>query len=188
MALCNFYSFLLIFTLLLPGCNLATSLSTVGEPPQMTQIKDPRDVPGYEPVHMPMPDPVTASSGTNSLWQTGSRAFFKDQRAGKVGDVLSVSVIIDRKQSMKMNPNIERKSSLNTTVTEVLGHALPIQKRLAKTLPGKRTSDTGRLTDWVDMESNPSQKSTATYDVQDQMQFTMAAVIVQILPNGCLMD
>ena len=92
MALCNFYSFLLIFTLLLPGCNLATSLSTVGEPPQMTQIKDPRDVPGYEPVHMPMPDPVTASSGTNSLWQTGSRAFFKDQRAGKVGDVLSVVV------------------------------------------------------------------------------------------------
>jgi flagellar L-ring protein precursor FlgH len=85
---------------------------------------------------------------------------------------------------MKMNPNIERKSSLNTTVTEVLGHALPIQKRLAKTLPGKRTSDTGRLTDWVGMESNPSQKSTATYDVQDQMQFTMAAVIVQILPNG----
>ncbi len=184
MALCNLYSILLIFTLLLPGCNLATNLSTIGEPPQMTQIKDPRDVPGYEPVHMPMPEPVTASSGTNSLWQTGSRAFFKDQRAGKVGDVLSVSVIIDRKQSMKMNPDIERKSSLSTTVTEVLGQSLPMQKRLAKALPGQKNSAPGRLSDWVDMESNPYQKSTATYDVQDKMQFTMAAVIVQILPNG----
>lgn len=184
MALCKLHSILLIFTLLLPGCNLATNLSTIGEPPQMTQIKDPRDVPGYEPVHMPMPEPVTASSGTNSLWQTGSRAFFKDQRAGKVGDVLSVSVIIDRKQSMKMNPDIERKSSLKTTVSEVLGQSLPMQKRLAKALPGQKNSTPGRLSDWVDMESNPYQKSTATYDVQDKMQFTMAAVIVQILPNG----
>jgi len=184
MALCNLHSILLIFTLLLPGCNLATNLSTIGEPPQMTQIKDPRDIPGYEPVHMPMPEPVTASSGTNSLWQTGSRAFFKDQRAGKVGDVLSVSVIIDRKQSMKMNPDIERKSSLKTTVSEVLGQSLPMQKRLAKALPGQKNSAPGRLSDWVDMESNPYQKSTATYDVQDKMQFTMAAVIVQILPNG----
>ena len=31
---------------------------------------------------------------------------------------------------------------------------------------------------------NVVQKATATYDVQDKMQFTMAAVIVQILPNG----
>ena len=53
-----------------------------------------------------------------------------------------------------------------------------------KALPGQKNSAPGRLSDWVDMESNPYQKSTATYDVQDKMQFTMAAVIVQILPNG----
>ncbi len=176
---------LLLLTLLLPGCNLATNLSTIGEPPQMTQIKDPRDVPGYEPVHMPMPEAMPVATGqTNSLWQAGSRAFFKDQRAGKIGDVLSVEVLVDRKQTMRMNPEITRDSKLSTTVSEVLGQSLPMQKRLAKALPGQKNSAPGRLSDWVDMESNPSQKSTATYDVQDKMQFTMAAVIVQILPNG----
>ncbi len=192
MVLRKLYLFLLLPTLLLPGCNLATNFATIGEPPQMTQIKDPRDVPGYEPVHMAMPDPVPAANGpTNSLWQTGSRAFFKDQRAGKVGDVLSVEVLVDRTQSMQMTPDIEQTNSLNTTVTEVLGHALPIQKRIARALPGQHKTDTTSLAagkastgNWVGSSSNPIHKATATYNVQDKMQFTMAAVVVQILPNG----
>jgi flagellar L-ring protein FlgH len=175
---------LLLAPLVLTGCNLARSFSTIGEPPQMTQIKDPRDVPGYEPVHMPMPEPMQVSQkSTNSLWQTGSRAFFKDQRACKVGDVLTVEVNVDRKQSMQMNPDISRQSSLSSTVTEVLGHSLPIQKRIAKALPGNQ-SDPGRIDTWADVKSSPAHKSSAKYDVQDKMQFNMAAVVVQILPNG----
>ncbi len=179
---------LILIPLFLPGCNLARNLSTIGEPPQMTQIKDPRDVPGYEPVHMPMPSPMpVVERPTNSLWQSGSRAFFKDQRAGKVGDVLSVEVLVDRKQYMQMNPDIERQSSLSATVNEVLGHTLPIQKRIAKALPGSRSGDTGPMNTpnmWADVTSSPTHKSTAKYDVQDKMQFNMAAVVVQILPNG----
>lgn len=177
---------ILFLTLLfLPGCNLARNLSTVGEPPQMTQIKDPRDVPGYEPINMPMPEPTRAAEkSTNSLWQTGSRAFFKDQRAGKVGDVLTVEVLVDRKQYMQMNPDIERQSSLSTTVNELFGQSLPIQKRMAKALPGQKNSTPKPLTTWADATSNPTHKSTAKYDVQDKMQFNMAAVVIQILPNG----
>ena len=176
---------LILIFLLLPGCNLARNLSTIGEPPQLSQIKDPRDVPGYEPVHMPMPEPTPAvNKSTNSLWQSGSRAFFKDQRAGKIGDVLSVEVLVDRKQYMQMNPDIERQSSLSTTVNELLGQSLPVQKRMAKVLPGQKNSAPAPLTSWADAKSNPTHKSTATYDVQDKMQFTMAAVVIQILPNG----
>ncbi len=36
---------------------------------------------GYEPVHMPMPEPTAAVYNENSLWRSGSREFFKDQRA-----------------------------------------------------------------------------------------------------------
>lgn len=178
--------YILYLTLLfLPGCSLARNLSTIGEPPQMTQIKDPRDVPGYEPIHMPMPEPTCAAEkSTNSLWQTGSRAFFKDQRACKVGDVLTVEVLVDRKQYMQMNPDIERESGLSTTVTELLGQALPVQKRMAKALPGQKNSAPKPLTTWADVKSKPTHKSTAKYDVQDKMQFNMAAVVIQILPNG----
>jgi flagellar L-ring protein precursor FlgH len=185
MDLRKIYIFLLLFALFLPGCNLARNLATVGEPPQMTQIKDPRDVPGYEPVHMAMPDATPPKGGsTNSLWQSGSRAFFKDQRAGKVGDVLSVEVLVDRKQYMQMNPDIERQSSLSTTVNELFGQSLPVQKRMAKALPGQKNSAPKPLTTWADVTSSPAHKSTAKYDVQDKMQFNMAVVVIQILPNG----
>lgn len=196
----NLHLLLLLLVLLLPGCNLGTRLSTIGEPPQMTQIKDPRDIPGYEPVHMPMPSPMPApENSTNSLWQTGSRAFFKDQRAGKVGDVISVVVDINRAQNMQMTPNIQRQSTLNTSVSEVLGHAFPIQRRLAKALPGLQGRDgdlsqnnpatnsstpSGLTGNWVGMTSNPTHSSTASYDVKDKINFTISAVVVQVLPNG----
>lgn len=197
MDLRKLYLALLPLMLLLSGCNLANRLSTIGEPPQMTQIKNPQDVPGYEPVDMPMPSPVAApEKPTNSLWQTGSRAFFKDQRAGKVGDVISVEVNIDRSQNIQMNPNINRQSTLNTSVSQLLGRAFPIQKRLARALPGKGGSDSdlsasdpstnaaGLSGNWIGATSNPEHASTASYDVKDKMQFTMSAVVIQILPNG----
>ncbi len=184
--------YLTFLVLFLTGCSLPRNMSTIGEPPQLTQIKDPRELPGYEPVSMPMPQASMATqASSNSLWQTGSRAFFKDQRASKVGDVLTIEVLIDRKQNMQMTPNIEQTNSMSTTVTEVLGHALPIQKRIARALPGKQTDNTMNLATsgakpgtWVGTSSNPAHTATAKYDVQDKMQFNMAAVIIQILPNG----
>ena len=46
---------------------------------------------------MPMPTPQPASYSPNSLWRNGSRAFFKDQRAHQVGDILTVTVNITDK-------------------------------------------------------------------------------------------
>ncbi|HMA51022.1 MAG TPA: flagellar basal body L-ring protein FlgH, partial [Magnetospirillaceae bacterium] len=85
----------------LGGCsNLLDKLSEVGQQPKTTPIKDPTQAPGYTPVSMPMPSPVQPQAGTNSLWRPGARAFFKDQRASDVGDLITVTVNINDSGSL----------------------------------------------------------------------------------------
>src|ERR1700749_3774662 len=76
------------------GCSAVSRLSQIGETPKLNAIENPTTQPGYKPVSMPMPKPETVSYNPNSLWRNGSRAFFKDQRAHQIGDILTVTVNI----------------------------------------------------------------------------------------------
>ena len=59
------------------GCSSLERLRGVGDQPPLTAINNPAAAPGYKPVQMPMPAPQPAIYQPNSLWRTGSRAFFK---------------------------------------------------------------------------------------------------------------
>src|SRR5436853_627328 len=74
------------------GCAAFERLRWTGEQPPLTAIENPTTQPGYKPVQMPMPTPQPATYNANSLWRNGSRAFFKDQRARQVGDILTIAV------------------------------------------------------------------------------------------------
>ncbi|HEY1154587.1 MAG TPA: flagellar basal body L-ring protein FlgH, partial [Pseudolabrys sp.] len=82
---------LLITGAVASGCSAVDRLAAIGERPALTAIENPTTQPGYKPVQMPMPKPEAASYNANSLWRNGSRAFFKDQRAHQVGDILTVT-------------------------------------------------------------------------------------------------
>src|SRR6476660_2852563 len=71
------------------GCSSIDRLSQIGEQPKLSAIDNPTAQPGYKPVQMPMPKPEVASYNPTSLWRNGSRAFFKDQRAHQIGDLLT---------------------------------------------------------------------------------------------------
>src|SRR6185437_13233053 len=77
---------------LLSGCGLLTRLSEVGRDPAMTPTSDPTKEPTWRPVTMPMPPREPTPNEANALWRSGSRAFFKDQRAAQVGDIVTILV------------------------------------------------------------------------------------------------
>src|SRR5438094_3944395 len=129
------------------GCSSIDRLSQIGEKPKLTEIENPTTQPGYKPVQMPMPKPEQASYNANSLWRNGSRAFFKDQRAARVGDILTVTVNITDKANIANETQRSRTSKEDSGITDFAGSKL-LTGKAASVLPGRLlTADSTASTD-----------------------------------------
>src|SRR6202451_4406714 len=155
------------------GCSSIDRLSQIGEQPKLSAIENPTAAPGYKPVQMPMPKPEAVSYNANSLWRNGSRAFFKDQRAHQIGDLLTVTVNITDQA------NFANETQRSRTVTEDSG----ITAFLGSNLLTGKTALPGRLLT-ADATSNSDGKGTIQR--QETLQTNIAAVVTQLLPNGNL--
>src|ERR1700694_84562 len=118
------------------GCSSIDRLSQIGEQPKLAAIENPTAQPGYKPVQMPMPKPETASYNANSLWRNGSRAFFKDQRAARTGDLLTVTVNITDKANIANETQRSRTNKEDSGITDFAGSKL-LGGSAAKVLPGR---------------------------------------------------
>src|SRR5512138_2142873 len=116
------------------GCSAVDRLSQIGEQPKLSAIENPTAQPGYKPVQMPMPKPEVASYNANSLWRNGSRAFFKDQRAHQVGDLLTVTVNITDKANIENDTQRSRTNKEDSGITDFAGAKTITQAN--KILPG----------------------------------------------------
>src|SRR6266498_4948543 len=103
------------------GCSAIDRLSQIGENPKLNAIENPTAQPGYKPVQMPMPKPEVASYNANSLWRNGSRAFFKDQRAARIGDLLTVTVNITDKAAIANETQRSRSNKEDSGITNFIG-------------------------------------------------------------------
>ena len=112
---------LLAICALASGCSSIDRLSQIGEQPKLSAIDNPTTQPGYKPVQMPMPKPEVASYNPNSLWRNGSRAFFKDQRATHVGDLLTVTVNITDKANIANETQRSRTAKEDSGITDFIG-------------------------------------------------------------------
>ena len=156
------------------GCSSIDRLSQIGEKPKLTEIENPTTQPGYKPVQMPMPKPEQASYNANSLWRNGSRAFFKDQRAARIGDLLTVTVNITDKANIANETQRSRKNEEDSGVDNLFG---------ATRVPFTRTPVPGRL---FTADSNSSSDGKGSVNRQEALQTNVAAVVTQVLPNGNL--
>lgn len=170
-------AFVCVLLAALPGCNLFTRLSEVGSGPKLSQIEDPQAQPGYIPVSLPMPAPLPAERNPNSLWRHGARAFFEDQRAGQVGDILTVVITIDDSASISNGTDRSRTGSENAGIPNFLG------------LEGgsiQRVLDTADLANLINLSSSSANSGTGSISRDEEIELRIAALITQVLPNGNL--
>ncbi|MCZ6720658.1 MAG: flagellar basal body L-ring protein FlgH, partial [Proteobacteria bacterium] len=80
---------------LLIGCSALDRVEQIGRAPDLRPIQNPVQDEDYEPVILPMPPEMQTAYNANSLWESGARQFFKDQRASKIGDLVTVNIQIE---------------------------------------------------------------------------------------------
>ncbi len=163
--------------LLLSGCGTLTRLSEVGRAPSMTPSSDPTADPSYRPISLPMPRPQTAPAEANSLWRTGSRAFFKDQRAAQVGDIVTVLV------SITDSAALTNKSTEGRTGSETMG--LPNLFGLEASAP-RILARAANVSTLVSANSAGNATGNGAITRAESVTLRLAGVITQVLPNGNL--
>jgi flagellar L-ring protein precursor FlgH len=126
---------------------------------------------------MPMPTPQTAAPQANSLWRAGSRAFFKDQRAAQVGDILTVLVNIADAASLTNNTAANRKGNESLGLPNLLGLETTAIPRL---LTG------ANMENLVGLSSANGNAGTAQMKRDETVTLRLAGVVTQVLPNGNL--
>ena len=163
---------------LLAGCgDMLARMSEVGRAPAMTTIQNPTQSPVYRPVSMPMPQTLAVKPHANSLWRPGARAFFKDQRASRVGDILTVLISIDDSAEIENQTTRSRTNGADASVSSLLGY----ESSLSRVLP--EAINPGSL---IDFDSQSTHAGAGTVERGETIKLKVAAVVTQRLPNGNL--
>ena len=167
----------LICAAALTACSAVDRITAVGREPSFDPIINPTQMPDYAPVSMPMPAPVISGFQANSLWRTGARAFFKDQRASEIGDILTVEIEIDDGATIKNETTRTRDNLDSASWTSLFGY----EQSLAAILP-EAISPTSVL----NLDSDLRNKGAGEIKRNDQINLKLAAIVTQVLPNGNL--
>ena len=157
----------------LAGCGSLERLSNIGRPPPMTAITDPTRAPSYRPLTEPMPQPEPPPTDAASLWRQGSRAFFKDQRAANVGDILTILVNITDAADVENGTNATRSGNESLGVPNLFGLESKV-KLLSSASPLVSTTSTNGNT------------STGVIKRNETVTLRLAGLVTQVLPNGNL--
>lgn len=167
----------LALALLLSACNAADRISRIGAEPPMSSIENPAPFAAPQQVVMPMPPPSDGARQANSLWRTGNRTFFKDQRASTIGDILTVVIEIDDGAQLDNTSSRSRNSGESAGMPNFLG----LESKLARIFP--EAIDASNL---VNLGADSTVEGTGRISRGEQINLRVAALVTQVLPNGNL--
>jgi flagellar L-ring protein FlgH len=176
-------SALAIACVLVSACGTADRIANIGRAPKLSPIDAvPTDASERSLAQQNLTNAARAQAATNastrdnaSLWRTGARAFFKDQRAQRVGDIVTVQIDIDDSAQVGNTTTRTRTNSEQAQLPSFLG----LESKLDKILP-----DAVNPSNLIN--GNTQSRSTGNGEVQrrETVQLTVAAVVTGILPNG----
>jgi flagellar L-ring protein precursor FlgH len=167
----------------LGGCSIAERLSDIGRPPTLSPMANPVQERGYRPVSLPMPEPEPMpSAGANSLWRSGAKGFFRDQRARRVGDILTVEVSMSDNASWSNQTSRSRKSDDHLGIPGFFG----LQNLAVKALPDGIDGTPVDPDEFIEMDSQSRNTGRGSVNRMEEVRMNLAAVITQLLPNGNL--
>ncbi|MDZ4364527.1 flagellar basal body L-ring protein FlgH [Brevundimonas sp.] len=165
-------SILLISAISLGACS--TALETV-RGPELAPIGYPAALVPVQQAYLPAPEDRPASA--NSLWRTGARSFFGDQRARRVGDILTVNIDIDDRAQTSNSTQRARTNDISGGITNFFG----LENSLGQAFPGG--FDPANL---VGLEGQSNAAGSGSVSRSERVNLTIAAVVTAVLPNGNL--
>jgi flagellar L-ring protein precursor FlgH len=117
------------------------------------------------------------AASANSLWRTGARTFFGDQRARQIGDILTVNIDIDDRAQTQNTTNRSRSNEISGGISNLFG----LENSLGRAFPGG--FDPQNL---VGLEGQSNSNGAGSVNRSEKVSLTIAAVVSDVLPNGNL--
>ena len=176
---------------LVSGCGSVERLGRIGKAPKMTapeEIAMPggeRSIgnPGYRQgsvaaavASAPVPTgtvPVQAPAASASLFRAGAGAFFSDQRATRMGDILTIKINIADKAEVGNNTSRVRTGSESASIASLLG----LEKLLPKAINPANLAST---------DSKSQSGGGGNISRSETINMTMSAIVTNVFPNGNL--
>lgn len=147
-------------------------------PPALSPVGSPAGLAGAGAGTIPMPEPAAYEApAPNSLWRAGSRSFFNDQRASRVGDILTVSIEIDDSAEVSNSSNRSREGSTSAGVSNFFG----LERTLGTIFNGAFDAE-----NMVSADAESEHRGAGAINREEKIELTVAAVIVDRLSNGNL--
>ncbi|MFD1342041.1 flagellar basal body L-ring protein FlgH [Litorisediminicola beolgyonensis] len=171
----------------LPALGLALLTACTGALPDSDPMPSPMGsgIEEVSRVQVPMPPPdlpepmLRAESA--SLWQRGNASFFADQRAERVGDLLTIVIEIDDNAQLRNQTQRKREGQTNLGTPSLFGYG----DQLGKILPGV-DDDAFAGKDLIAISGGQDVTGSGSINRNETINLRVAALVVERLPNGNL--
>lgn len=169
---------LICLSLIINSCGSAAErLKRVGRAPELANLQVPESEEDNYDRETLASIYKARKKTTNSLWQPGSKTFFSDSRAWRVGDIVKVEVRVSDSAQLDNSSSQTRSGRDSLSIPSVFGKEDAIAGAIS------RHGDKDNL---VSTNTNRNHSGSGNISRREAIRTVIAAVVTQILNNGNL--